>query len=988
MDEGFGLAGEQAGRAAFVGRGDELARLDAVLDGLGRGESAVVEVTGEAGIGKGRLVAELASRARARGMTVLRGRAAEYERHSPLRPFSDAFADLDASTRQRLPVLAELSSVLSGVGEVPSEGDAAGRFGLYQDTAAVLGRVGGAGLVMMLEDMHWADPASLELVDHLVRHPVPAPVLLVVSHRDRQAPPSLSATLTRGVDDGTVLRLALGPLSERDCVETLAGDLPPSVAAGFYEASNGNPLYFLALLKAHRETRPISVSPSAVPGGRDGLSAGLGALLLDELAPLSPLERRIVEAAAVLGDHTTTTTLCSLTDCGSQTVIEALSGLIRRDVIRREHGGRRLVLRHPLVRALVHEAIDPWRREELHRRAAGALAVAGASVMEQAHHVEQSLSGWDQQAADILVAAARQSAATAPATSAHWLGVVLRLLPDDPEHASMQGELTLLRARALAVSGRLKESRDLLHQVMDGTDGSGYDDLRTSAVTFCVRVERKLGRHPEAQALLRRELARRPGPTPLGTVRLGLELCSCAIAAARFPEVRADIAEVLRTARSLGDEIGEVAALTLFALGEVYEGETAAARALARSAAELVDAMTDNGLAELAEYLCVLGWTEMFLQHHKEAERHLDRGLEIIRRTGQVYLMPHFLTVRAHIHLDTCRITTALELAEESAEIARSLDCGDLLAFTLAFKAHVLLQARPAGSPDALSVAEEAVAACNSDTWWADLAACALAHAAFDSGDPHRAMDTLLGRGGDDELRHLQATVRPGHLELLVNAALATGRPEDAADWAERACKEADQLGLPAQRAAALSSLAQVAAHHGDSAEAGRLFAEAAELSARSGATLREAQCLLLAAPHRRATGDAADAAAKWHRGHHLAVEGGAHLLVGVAERIRPAVFGALVEPADELAALTGREREIADLVAEGLSSRAIADRLYLSPRTVESHIARIYRKTGVSSRAALASVVTRCRTARQRSDTGHPANDRASYVSWGGHLK
>ncbi|WP_327399776.1 hypothetical protein OG194_05885 [Streptomyces sp. NBC_01288] len=191
-------------------------------------------MTVEAGIGKSRLLAEFADRARARGLTVLRGRATEYERHTPFGPFADAFADLDASAEQRLPVLAELSPLLCGT-----------------------------GLGMALDDLHWADPASPELVDHLVRHPVRAPFLLVVSSRELPVPVSLGAALIRDVDVGTVLRLALGPLSERECVEELAGELPSSAAAGLYEASDGNPVCFLALLRAHRETRPIPVLVAA-----------------------------------------------------------------------------------------------------------------------------------------------------------------------------------------------------------------------------------------------------------------------------------------------------------------------------------------------------------------------------------------------------------------------------------------------------------------------------------------------------------------------------------------------------------------------------------------------------------------------------------------------------------------------------------------------------------------------------------------------------
>ncbi len=135
------------------------------------------------------------------------------------------------------------------------------------------------------------------------------------------------------------------------------------------------------------------------------------------------------------------------------------------------------------------------------------------------------------------------------------------------------------------------------------------------------------------------------------------------------------------------------------------------------------------------------------------------------------------------------------------------------------------------------------------------------------------------------------------------------------------------------------------------------MFAEAAQQSARSGAVLREAYALLLGAPAVKATGDGFRAAAMWQRGHRLASDGGAGLLVGLAEAGRPAVLARVGEVPDRLATLTARELEIVDLVAEGLTSRAAAARLCLSPRTVEAHLARIYQKVGVSSRAGLATL-------------------------------
>lgn len=262
-------------RTPLVGRAAELRHLVEVLDG---GAPAVVDLTGAAGIGKSRLLTELCARAADRGMTVLRGRAAEFERHIPFGVFTDAFTDLDTGPPDG-PDAAAAAPVLYGV-DAGGVGADAERFAVHRATGRLLTRLGrgGPGLLIALDDLHWADPASLELLDHLVRHPPRTPVIIAVARRDRQTSPSLGAALTRGVDTAAVLRLDLGPLPEEACVAQLAPDLVPGLAparaARLYAASEGNPLYFLALLQGQ--------DGAAVPDG------GLAALLLDELTPLTP----------------------------------------------------------------------------------------------------------------------------------------------------------------------------------------------------------------------------------------------------------------------------------------------------------------------------------------------------------------------------------------------------------------------------------------------------------------------------------------------------------------------------------------------------------------------------------------------------------------------------------------------------------------------------------------------------------------------------
>ncbi|GAA3777784.1 AAA family ATPase [Streptomyces phyllanthi] len=952
-------------RAPFVSRESELGGLDWALERSGKDGPAVVDITGEAGIGKSRLLAEFGARARHRGVTVLFGRATEYERHSPFLPFADALADLEPQAPQGFAALARLAPVLSGTAEWPLGGpDHRDRFGLHRMMTEALCHLSGERLLMILDDLHWADPASLEMLDHLIRHPVSSSVLLVVSRRDRQAPTALTASLTRGLETGAVLRISLGPLEERACVEELAGDLPSARAAEIYAASEGNPLYFLALSQSCRKAgfpQPLSAAlPDPDVFGVSNDPAGLGALLLDELSALRPLERRTVEAVAVLGDRTTVDLLGVLTGAQGTDIRNTLDELARRDLVRPGPGGRGLTLRHPLIRALVHNGIEPWRREEYHRLAAAELTRIGAPVTDRAHHVDQSVTSWDATAADVLTEAAERTATTAPATSAHWLGAVLRILPNTPEHLARRRELTLLRARALGVSGGLKESRDLLYQLIDmpGTDGD--DTVRISAVALCSLIQRNLDEYREAEALLRRELARKPGPSPAQRVELGLELGTAAVFASRYGEVREELAETLAAARSLGDETGEAAVLSVAAMGEAYVGDMAASRRFTEQATALVDDLTDNDVAHLCESLVRLGWTEAFLEHFTDTERHAERGLEVARRTGRLYMLSQLLLCKAYAHFSTCRITTAIELVDEAESVARAVGSSQLLGFTLALRSVILAQAYPQGDPRPLAVAGDAASvAGSSHTWWGTAYQCLLAYAALSAGDPHRARDVMLEAGGRD-LGRLQRSMRPNHLELLVTTSLAIGDTAEAERWAELAHEEASRLGLAAKRAAGLRSLAQVAHRRGDLVAAARLYAEAAEENRRSGTTLREVQSLLFGAPLMMAVGEGSRASAMWHRGRRLAAEGGAGWLLGVAERVRPKVFRGAIEEPDVLSGLTPREREVAELVAEGLTSREAATKLYLSTRTVDGHLARIYRKTGVSSRAALAALVAR----------------------------
>ncbi|MFC9342774.1 AAA family ATPase [Streptomyces sp. NPDC057020] len=1064
-----------AGRAPLVGRARELDRLDVPLRRRAGGTGPVaVEVVGEPGIGKSRLLAEFAARARRQGATVLRGRAgpalpagpagvagpavrddsvvlggsavlagpAGRDAGPPFQAFADAFADLDHHERALSPALSALAELVepppaaprgdhaagtpaatgpaAAVGPVSGPGTpdglrasggargaeggrpVAGEADRVRRIAAALGRIPADGpvLVLALDDFHAADAASVALVDHLLRHPLRAPVLLVLARRERQTTPALASVLARAADSGELARLTLGPLTPGDCAKGLVPGLPAGLDREIHAVSLGNPLYHRAL--AHARTHG---------GGAPG--SGPVAVVLDELAPLDGAQRAVVEALAVLDGRATAELLAAVSrprparppiapqhavehasaphpadlphpslashpphpshrsrrsgppdpvtvDVTVDVVSDAvLRELAHRDLVRPCDDGRILVLRHPALPELLRGTLDPWRRRELHRRAADALAAAGAPVTERAPHLVRAVTVWDPDAAADLVEAAERIGAADPARAAHWLGAVLALLPDTPGHRATWRDLTLRRARALGSAGRVAESRDLLHRLIDTCRAPDTAELRTSAVLLCAFMERHLGRYPEADGLLRRELERTPGPRADLRTWLVVEWGCRALFAARYPEVRSVVDRTLEEARRRRDEAGTAEVLTLAALGEVYEGRTAAARVHAAEAAALTDTFTDGVLAAHPESLVRLGWTEVFLEEYGSAERHATRGIAMARRAGRPFALSQLLLCSAYVHFLTGRVAAALDLAEESLAVARALGGAELVGFSGALRAVVLLHARPLGDPEPSAAAEEAAATVGTaEGWWATQTRSLLGYAVPLHKDPHRVREVLVRAGGDRSLSRLQPSLRPGYLELLAGAALVTGDPAEAERVARLALAEAEPLGLPVQRGAALRAWGQVLARRGESASAARAFTDEARESARSGAVLREAHSLLLAAPQTHAAGDGTRAAAQWRRGRRLAVEGGARMLVDLADRTRPAPPEGAA--GGRLAVLTPREREIAVLVAEGLTNQAVADRLCLSPRTVESHVARAYRKTGVESRAALASLVVR----------------------------
>jgi predicted ATPase len=207
---------------AFVGRITELAALEQALAAIEQGTPRAVELVGAPGIGKTRLLAELAERADARGHIVLTGAAGELEQDLPFWVFVDALDEyvegLDPRRLERLgdPVRSELRQVLPALaGPATTPAPALHeRYRTHRAMRELLEQLAATKpLVLVLDDFHWADAASADLLVALLHRPPAAGVLLALSARPRQLPPRLSTALDRALRDGTLDRLELGALS-------------------------------------------------------------------------------------------------------------------------------------------------------------------------------------------------------------------------------------------------------------------------------------------------------------------------------------------------------------------------------------------------------------------------------------------------------------------------------------------------------------------------------------------------------------------------------------------------------------------------------------------------------------------------------------------------------------------------------------------------------------------------------------------------------
>lgn len=249
-----------------------------MLRAVGEGESAVVVLSGEPGIGKTALIAEVLARARDGGYEVFGGRAAEFEQDLPFAVFVDALADeveslqLEEENSISSSDLALLASVFPalarGAAVQPPQPQADDRHRLLRALHRLLEVVARREpLVLALDDLHWADPASIDLVCRLLHRGMDNPSLLLLASRPAQSHGRLRTALEEADRHRRARRIELGPLSAEEASTLLGEELDAGLRQSLYRQSGGNPLYLEQLAAAARRGAPLPGAPTPRRGG-------------------------------------------------------------------------------------------------------------------------------------------------------------------------------------------------------------------------------------------------------------------------------------------------------------------------------------------------------------------------------------------------------------------------------------------------------------------------------------------------------------------------------------------------------------------------------------------------------------------------------------------------------------------------------------------------------------------------------------------------
>ncbi|MGH9165552.1 MAG: ATP-binding protein [Acidimicrobiales bacterium] len=931
-----------------------------------RGVGGSVLIEGEAGIGKTRLLEEVLAEASGDGFVVLAGAADEVECDRPFGAFVEALSlDRRSADSERAALGRLIGGDLAETPSPPSGGRAADlRYRIVESIVGLVERLAAESpLVLAFEDLHWAEPSTLGALRSLGRSIGRLPVALVCTTR----PFPRSRDLERAWDD-LVSRgartVVLGPLG-REAVQALAGSVaggPPGGRLSLQLASaGGNPLFVIELASVASGDGPEVVGEDAPVA-----SVPMAALHLIVLRRVRSLPRPTVEAlkvAAVLGRRFGLGQLSAVMARSPVELLTALEDALSARVLGEEDG--ELVFRHELIREAVYADLALPLRRGLHREAARVLAASGVPPARVAEHLLAGAEPGDREAVRWLARAGRQAASRAPQTAVRLFEGAIGLADSGGPEA---GALAVELAPLLIQAGRASDAAHLSRELLAGTPDP--------AVAGALR--RALGEVLWTLGWLEPAVAELEAAAAIG--ELGeMERCGALALAANLrlflgePEsAEIQAARAIVDGERLGDDFTLCLGLQTLAVAADAGGRVDEAVALAQRAVVTARRSTESRVGHLHPHLA-LGFVLLDADHLDAAETAMQAGRRQAEERGTVAWLPVYHCALAMRRILSGTWDDALAEVEAGMTLADEVGTRLYVPFLHGMAAWVAVQRGELATAQAhMDDAISEFAVTLSTAWQADfvdgsfrggarwplewgLWIMGLLHEA--RGDDAQALSALEGAWS------LAAPLRYflGYRLFapdLIRLALRGGNAQLAGAVADEVEEGARRSGVGSAAAAALRCRGLVDDDAGALVRAADAYRSTPQVLERA-FTAEEAGAALARAGRaeeavlrlEEALGLFEEARATWAMAR---VEAVLRSLGTRHRRVVPA------RPLEGWASLTPTELRVANLAAEGLTNRQMGERLFVSRRTIETHLGHVFRKLGLSTRTQLAAEAAR----------------------------